>query len=104
MTPARRQILEAKTMSFDRTMYAVRSLAAVVIIAAMCLFSLYKAHAQNSTSVSISGTVTDASNALVSSATITIKNLATGLQTSAATTNSGFYTVESLSPGDYSVS
>jgi hypothetical protein len=72
--------------------------------AAACLFLIATTiSAQNATSVAITGTVTDPANAVVVGAKVTVTNLATGLTHTTITTGTGFYTEESLPPGDYSV-
>ena len=50
------------------------------------------------------GTVTDASGAAVSGATVSIANSATGFSTQTTTNESGNYTVADLAPGTYTVS
>ena len=51
----------------------------------------------------ISGTVTDAASSLVPGATITISNQATGVARTTTTDNSGFYSAEGLSVGQYKI-
>jgi outer membrane receptor protein involved in Fe transport len=51
----------------------------------------------------ISGRVTDPSDAPIPGATVTVSNLATGAKYSAGTTADGFYNVRFLQPGDYKV-
>ncbi len=51
----------------------------------------------------ISGTVTDAAGSLVPGATVTISNQATGVARAATTDNSGFYSAEGLSVGQYKI-
>lgn len=51
----------------------------------------------------ITGDVTDATGAVVPSATVTVKNLGTGFTRSATTTNSGSYRVTDLPIGTYAV-
>ena len=51
----------------------------------------------------ISGRVTDPSDAPIPGATVTVANLATGAKYSAGTTADGFYNVRFLQPGNYSV-
>ena len=53
---------------------------------------------------SISGQVTDPSQAPVPDASVTVANTKTGLSYAAATTADGYYTVRFLPPGTYSVS
>ena len=52
----------------------------------------------------ISGTVTDASGAIVPGATVTATDTATGTKLTAVTTAAGIYSFVSLSPGHYEVS
>lgn len=55
------------------------------------------------TTGSITGTVTDASNAAIPGATVTIQNLGTSYVRVVTTGDNGMYTVTSLLPGRYSV-
>ncbi|MGB6745218.1 MAG: carboxypeptidase-like regulatory domain-containing protein [Terracidiphilus sp.] len=61
-------------------------------------------HAQNTTSCAITGTVTDSTGAVVPGVEVTVANQATGVSVTETTNSSGYYTAESLAPGDYSVS
>jgi len=75
------------------------------MVVAACLFLIAASvHAQNTTSVSIAGTVTDPDNKVVVAAKVTVTNVATGIAQTATTSGTGFYAEESLPPGDYSVS
>jgi len=49
----------------------------------------------------VSGTVTDASGAIVPQAQISIKNMRTGISTSVTSNSDGFYTVPNVLPGTY---
>jgi hypothetical protein len=51
----------------------------------------------------ITGTVTDASDAVVAGADVTVKNQGTGIETHATTSSVGTYSVTGLIPGVYSV-
>jgi hypothetical protein len=51
----------------------------------------------------ISGRVTDASGAVVPKASVTVRNLGTGVEQTAATNRSGLYQFPSLMPGTYSL-
>lgn len=51
----------------------------------------------------LSGTVADASGAVVTGAKITIQNTATGAERETATTSAGIFVVPELAPGDYEV-
>src|SRR5947209_5425482 len=55
------------------------------------------------TTASIKGTVTDQSGAAVSSAKVTVKNVAQGFERTAQTNESGEYEVPALPPGTYTV-
>src|SRR5229473_2262908 len=55
------------------------------------------------TSGSIQGTVTDPSGAAVAGATVTGRNLDTGLTITTVTTDAGLYSLANLPPGRYSV-
>ena len=57
--------------------------------------------AQNSNSGDIRGTVTDASGAVISGATVDITDLQTGVETTVTTNASGLYDAVSLLPGNY---
>ncbi len=52
---------------------------------------------------SITGTVTDPSNAVVEGVKVTAKNLGTGVETGGFTNNDGIYSILNLFPGDYSL-
>ncbi|MFT3746548.1 MAG: carboxypeptidase-like regulatory domain-containing protein [Pyrinomonadaceae bacterium] len=56
--------------------------------------------AQNSGGA-ISGTVTDPNGAVVAGATVTAKNLASGVETKRQTTDAGLYVITPLPPGQY---
>ena len=67
------------------------------------LVCLPMANAQNVTG-SISGTVTDASDAVVPGATVTAHNVDTGVDTSTTSNGSGSYRIQFLQAGPYAVS
>lgn len=54
-------------------------------------------------SSAIQGTITDATNAAVPDAKVTVKNTETGIVREAVTTAEGYYRVSSLGPGTYTV-
>jgi Carboxypeptidase regulatory-like domain len=82
-----------------RRMTAARLLRKTGVAAAL-LFSLLSARAQSVTAA-ITGTITDPSGALVSGAHVVARNLSTGVETSAATNDSGSYRIEFLPIGQY---
>ncbi len=59
--------------------------------------------AQNTTAGAIAGTVTDATGALVPGAKVTVTNQGTNNSRVTTTTDQGFYTVQPLADGDYTV-
>lgn len=73
-----------------------------IILAAAFLFIAQAAWGQGSTS-SITGTVTDASGAVIADAKVSVKNEGTGVSYDTVTTSAGAYTVASLAPGLYTV-
>lgn len=70
---------------------------------ATVLGGLSSAAVAQNTSSSLSGTVTDASGAVLPNAKITIKNDSTGQQSSATSDGSGSYTITNIQPGSYTV-
>ncbi len=76
-----------------------RILLPALVFAILATFPLV-AHAQNAT---ISGTVLDASGAAVSGANVTATNVATALDRSTLTNDTGFYRISSLAPGVYNI-
>ena len=72
------------------------------VLCALLLVSALAAHAQVTTA-DIVGTVTDATGAVVSNATVTITNLGTNEQRTATTNASGDYQVTLLPVGHYSI-
>ena len=79
-------------------MSAFRYLLSCVVLLALSVL----AAAQAGTG-SISGVVSDPSDAVVTGATVTVKNSATGATRIVTTGDSGNYTITSLPPGDYTV-
>src|SRR5580700_1249385 len=74
-------------------------------IAITVLFSLLvgvAVHAQVS-GATLSGTVTDASGSAVASATVSVRNTATGIIRAVTTDADGFYSVPNLPPATYDV-
>ena len=75
----------------------------VALAAAACFVFAAPARAQISTSATISGTVTDASGAVVPQASVVLINEATGIRTTIETNNDGSYVVPGLMAGTYTV-
>ncbi len=85
------------------TTSAMRSRCASRIKLAAAAAILCTAQAFAQFSASLQGTVKDASGALVASAAVTVTNVETGVNTNAATNESGQYRVNSLAPGRYRI-
>jgi hypothetical protein len=81
--------------------YRTRVLALIVIL---CSFASLRTFAQSGNQGSIAGTVTDSTGAVISGATVTITNESTSVSRSVQSDSRGFYDVESLEPGVYTVS
>ncbi len=89
-----------RLLAATRSLRANRPLLAVLFV----LSSLLQLPAQNVVLTgAIGGRVTDQTGAIVPGATILVRNLATGLQHSAATNHAGLYQFVALMPGTYSV-
>ena len=74
------------------------------VAAAACCFILSAAHAQDATSGSISGTISDSSGAAVKGATVLLTNTDRNHVERTITTNgAGYYTATALPLGTYSV-
>src|SRR5438067_9090640 len=71
-----------------------------LIISALALTSVLYSQSGNST---ISGTIKDASDAVVPDARIQIVNVETGVKTDTTSNSSGLYRVSSLVPGSYKI-
>src|SRR2546428_43057 len=68
----------------------------------VCMLLTVSVYGQT-TNGSIQGTVTDSSGATLTRATVTARNLDTGLTNSTVTTDAGLYSLPNLPPGRYSV-
>lgn len=77
-------------------------LATLFLVAACVMFGAVTAAAQETTG-SLRGTVTDANGAVVSGATVTVTNDATGAQQTKQTTGDGNFEFTKLTPGNYTV-
>ena len=78
------------------------SFAVFTWILGFCLMVSLPLHAQV-TGATISGTITDASGAVIAGAEISVRNTATGIIRNSTADSSGFYTVPNLNPGPYEV-
>jgi hypothetical protein len=74
----------------------------VFLAIVLCLFVSVPVHAQV-TGATLSGTVTDASGAVIANAQVSIKNTATGITKDTTTDSAGFYTAPNLQAGPYEV-
>lgn len=74
----------------------------LTLVIATCLLIVTSSFAQNGTG-SITGHVTDASGALVTGASVTALNVATGVRITASTNAAGIYLLQNLIPGTYTV-
>ena len=68
----------------------------------LCMLAAIALYGQT-TNGTIQGQVTDPSGAVLNGATVTVKNMDTGVAVSAHTTDAGVYSVPNLPPGRYSV-
>jgi len=74
----------------------------LLVLVATSLFAV-QAFAQSSTTGAISGTVTDASNAVVANVPVNLMNLGTGVSSNTTANSSGAYGFPLLAPGSYKV-
>ena len=74
----------------------------VFLAIGLCSFTAVPAYSQV-TGATLSGTVTDASGAVIAGATISVKNTANGISKDTTSDSAGLYTVPNLLPGDYEV-
>jgi hypothetical protein len=74
-----------------------------VAICLALLFAASSVFAQTGGTGSIQGTVTDPSGAVVSGAEVDATNNATGIKTGSVTTDTGFFVIPLLQPGNYAV-
>src|SRR5205807_10046298 len=87
-----------------RSVHMTRRSILIAVIAAMTVTVLVGAAAAQVAGATLSGTVADASGAVIPNATILIKNTATGVVRQVTTNANGLYIAPNLLPGSYSVS
>src|SRR5215471_13179357 len=80
-----------------------RSVAPVFLALALMAFLPGRAVSQTAGSATITGTVTDASGAVVPAVDITVKNTETGIERKTQTSDAGIYNATFLPPGAYQV-
>jgi len=74
-----------------------------VVLATLCLFAFIQPTAHAQANAGITGTVTDASGAVVPNAKVTVTNQDTSVATHLITSGAGTYAVRGLNPGHYTV-
>ncbi len=72
-------------------------------LALLWLLAPVRGLAQNAGSATITGTVTDASGAVVPAAGVTVRNTDTGIERKTQTSDAGLYSAAFLPPGHYEV-
>jgi ABC-type Na+ efflux pump permease subunit len=82
--------------------WSFKTVTLVATLALLTVFSAISVMAQATTG-NIRGTITDANGAVVSGATVKIKNMGTGVETTTTTNSEGIFQVSALQPGDYQV-
>jgi hypothetical protein len=76
----------------------------VLRVALLALSSLIPNLSRAQVAAVLSGTITDPAGGVVSSATISVKNVQTGKFSKTESNSAGLYNVPNLTPGDYEVS
>lgn len=77
--------------------------AILVLVAAFVAAGAQSAFAQNANTGEIKGIVTDSSGAVIPDASVTIRNVQTGVVVHTVTNGDGLYDVPSIAAGDYSI-
>src|ERR1019366_5532175 len=87
------------SFTFSKKMVVVLG---VLLALVVCSFTSVPAYSQV-TGATLSGTVTDPSGSAVADATVSVKNVGTGIVREVTTDSAGFYTVPNLTPASYEV-
>src|SRR5215813_7380357 len=82
----------------------VKTIASLLLAVAFLVLPSIRAYAQGGTTGRIVGTVKDANGAIIPGAKITVRNLATGDERRIIADSTGYYSVNTLTPGHYEVS
>ncbi|MGA3008833.1 MAG: carboxypeptidase-like regulatory domain-containing protein [Terracidiphilus sp.] len=90
-------------MRFTRLQNLTLALSLVALFALVAITAVPVAQAQSITTGALAGVVLDASGAVVTNATVTLVDTATGAKQSVTTNSIGRYTIPSLRPGVYRV-
>ena len=82
----------------------IETVISFLVVTSLAISSLHPAtaHAQVA-GATLSGTVTDQSGAVIPQASVSVKNLDTGITRTSATSAAGFYSVPNLLPGTYEI-
>ena len=80
-----------------------RTIKVIFFLATLLSFSFVICHAQSASTATIVGAVFDPNGALVVGATVTAKNIATGIERTTQTSSGGVYRFDNLAPGLYDI-
>jgi len=84
-------------------MKGIRSIRAFLALLFVCSMAVCGIHAQSLTTGDVTGTVTDASGAVVPNANVILRSEAQGNTQETTTNSNGLYRFSLLAPGKYSV-
>jgi len=91
-------------MRYFLSVTTARMISAILLTAAMGIFACSALAQSQATAADLSGTVTDPNGAVVSGATITARNSATGITKTVSADSDGHYSLIGLPPGEYEIS
>jgi len=80
----------------------ITSTVLALLVLAFCTFISIPAHSQV-TGATLSGTITDATGAVIAGATVSTRDTATGATREVTSDSAGLYTIPNLTPGNYEV-